>query len=83
MIAVPHYVSPNEYLAIDRDSTVRHEYRRGLVYAMAGGSTAHARIAVNLVSLSIPICGVRPVGCTTVMSRSIIKTSFIIIPMRQ
>ena len=54
MIAVPHYVSPNEYLAIDRDSTVRHEYRRGLVYAMAGGSTAHARIAVNLVSLLNP-----------------------------
>ena len=54
MVAVPHYVSPSEYLSIDRDSTVRHEYRCGLIYAMAGGGTAYARIVVNLLGLVNP-----------------------------
>lgn len=51
MIAVPHYVSPEEYLDIERRSTVRHEYRYGLVYAMAGGTDNHDRIAFNLLKL--------------------------------
>ncbi|MEG4227293.1 hypothetical protein QUA35_15180 [Microcoleus sp. N9_B2] len=38
MIAIPSGFSPEDYLALERDNTVRHEYRRGLVYAMAGGS---------------------------------------------
>ena len=50
MIAIPNYIDPDEYLIIDRDSSTRHEYRRGLVYAMAGGSDNHARIAINLLS---------------------------------
>jgi len=41
MIAVPNYISPQEYLAIERQSQIRHEYRRGLVYAMAGGTDNH------------------------------------------
>ena len=43
MIAVPHYISPEDYLVIERDNPVRHEYRRGLVYAMAGGTDNHDR----------------------------------------
>ncbi|WP_442786452.1 Uma2 family endonuclease [Leptothoe sp. PORK10 BA2] len=39
------------YLDIERDSPVRHEYRRGLVYAMAGGTDNHDRIAFNLLKL--------------------------------
>jgi Uma2 family endonuclease len=50
MIAVPHYISPKDYLDIERQSPIRHEYRRGLVYAMAGGSDTHARITINLLS---------------------------------
>ncbi|MBD2160322.1 Uma2 family endonuclease [Limnothrix sp. FACHB-1083] len=50
MIAIPNYINPDEYLIIERDSSTRHEYRRGLVYAMAGGSDSHARIAINLLS---------------------------------
>ena len=34
MIAVPNYISPEEYLSIELQSKIRHEYRRGLVYAM-------------------------------------------------
>lgn len=51
MIAIPHYISPADYLDIERQNPIRHEYRRGLVYAMAGGSDTHSRIAVNLLSL--------------------------------
>lgn len=51
MIAVPHYISPEEYLIIERDNPVRHEYRRGLVYAMAGGTDNHDRITFNLLKL--------------------------------
>jgi Uma2 family endonuclease len=51
MIAVPHYISPQDYLDIERHSQIRHEYRRGLVYAMAGGTDNHDRIALNLLTL--------------------------------
>jgi Uma2 family endonuclease len=51
MIAVPHYISPQDYLDIERQSQVRHEYRRGLVYAMAGGTDNHERIAFNFLKL--------------------------------
>ncbi|NEO34760.1 MAG: Uma2 family endonuclease [Symploca sp. SIO3C6] len=51
MIAVPNFVSVDEYLEIERHSQTRHEYRRGLVYAMAGGSDNHERIAFNLLKL--------------------------------
>jgi len=51
MIATPNYISPEEYLSIERQNPIRHEYRRGLVYAMAGGSDNHDRIALNLLNL--------------------------------
>lgn len=51
MIAIPNYISPKEYLDIERQSSIRHEYWRGLVYAMAGGTDNHDRIALNLLSL--------------------------------
>ena len=51
MIAIPHYISPEDYLDIERDSPIRHEYQRGLVYAMAGGTDNHDRIALNLLTL--------------------------------
>ncbi len=49
MIAVPHYISPADYLALEGQNPIRHEYRRGLVYAMTGGSDRHARIAFNFL----------------------------------
>ncbi len=51
MIEVPNYISPQEYLAIERQSQIRHEYRRGLVYAMAGGTDNHERIAFNFLKV--------------------------------
>jgi Uma2 family endonuclease len=43
-----HYFSPEEYLELERHSPFRHEYQRGLVYAMAGGKKSHGQITSNL-----------------------------------
>lgn len=51
MVAVPNYISPQEYLDIEQQSQIRHEYRLGLVYAMAGGTDNHDRIIFNLLKL--------------------------------
>ena len=50
MIAIPSGFSPQDYLAIEQENTIRHEYRRGLVYAMAGGSDDHSRLSINLLT---------------------------------
>jgi Uma2 family endonuclease len=50
MIAIPSGFSPEEYLAIEQDALIRHEYRQGLVYAMAGGSDSHNRLCINLLT---------------------------------
>lgn len=49
MIAVPHHISPTEYLALERNSQHRHEYRYGLVYAMAGETDNHNRLILNVL----------------------------------
>lgn len=42
-----HYLSPEQYLLDENDnaSSIRHEYVNGQVYAMAGASRGHNRIA--------------------------------------
>ena len=47
-----HWVSVEEYLAIDRASPdVKYEYMDGHMYAMSGGTIDHAEIAANLFFL--------------------------------
>jgi len=36
-----------EYLALEEESSVRHEYLDGEIHAMAGGSPDHAAIAMD------------------------------------
>lgn len=43
-------LSEAEYLALEEQSQVRHEYVDGQVYAMAGGSQRHNCIALNVAS---------------------------------
>lgn len=43
-------LSIEEYLAGEQDVEVRHEYVSGQIYAMAGTSDRHNRIAINLVT---------------------------------
>jgi Uma2 family endonuclease len=47
--AIP-YLSPEEYLQIERSAEVRSEYLNGKVFVMAGGTRNHARIVLNALS---------------------------------
>ena len=40
-------VTPEEYLAAERRSEIKHEYDRGFIIAMAGASRWHNRIVLN------------------------------------
>lgn len=44
------WISPEEYLAIERRATYRSEYLNGAMFAMAGATRQHNRISSNLVS---------------------------------
>jgi Uma2 family endonuclease len=49
-----YHFSISEYLEAEAKSQIRHEYIDGQVFAMAGGSKTHNRIAVNLIALFRP-----------------------------
>jgi Uma2 family endonuclease len=52
MSSLPEYqLSPDEYLAHERQAETRSEYVDGFVVAMSGGSEAHNVISANLVTL--------------------------------
>ncbi|MGB8510143.1 MAG: Uma2 family endonuclease [Pyrinomonadaceae bacterium] len=42
------YLSPDEYLAIERESDTKSEYLDGVVYAMTGASINHIRIVTGI-----------------------------------
>lgn len=44
-------ISPEEYLEGERVSPIKHEYRRGHVYAMTGAKNPHTIISSNLIRL--------------------------------
>ncbi|MBD1832461.1 Uma2 family endonuclease [Cyanobacteria bacterium FACHB-472] len=45
------YISKEDYLEGERVSPIKHEYKRGQVYAMVGAKKPHIIIAGNLVTL--------------------------------
>ncbi|MDC0834033.1 hypothetical protein CKA32_004706 [Geitlerinema sp. FC II] len=57
MIAQPDriHLTPEEYLAAERDSPIKHEYHDGEVRAMAEASDEHVTIAANLTALILPV----------------------------
>lgn len=61
-----NYISPEDYLAGEETSPIKHEYIDGQVYAMAGASDAHVTIAGNLFALLRN--HVRGRGCRVYMS---------------
>jgi Uma2 family endonuclease len=51
MAASAHvFLTPEQYLEIERQATTRSEYYNGHMYAMSGGSFRHVRIISNLTS---------------------------------
>jgi Uma2 family endonuclease len=67
------HVTVAESLAGERESPVRHEYVQGEVYAMAGASDRHNRIALNIASRLNEHVGGGP--CEVFMSDMKIKVS--------
>ncbi|WP_205370122.1 Uma2 family endonuclease [Thermoleptolyngbya sp. PKUAC-SCTB121] len=66
MIASPQFISPEEYLQLEAQSAIKHEYRDGEIYAMAGANDAHVTIAGNIFAL---LRGhVRGTGCRVFIS---------------
>ncbi|CAN5923523.1 Uma2 family endonuclease [soil metagenome] len=46
--AEPSYVSYEEYLEAEQKSETKHEWLDGVIYAMAGGTLEHSRLASNM-----------------------------------
>lgn len=44
------FITEAEYLALERDSLVKHEYYDGEIFAMSGATEAHNLIAANVVA---------------------------------
>jgi Uma2 family endonuclease len=44
-----YYISPEEYLVIERKAEYKSEYVDGVMYAMAGGSERHNLITANII----------------------------------
>jgi Uma2 family endonuclease len=50
MASVPkYYLSPEEYLTLERQAEFKREYLDGVVYAFAGGSKLHNLIVANMI----------------------------------
>lgn len=49
-----HSYSFDEYLELEAASNTRHEFWNGDIYAMGGGSPAHAALAMAIGSALIP-----------------------------
>jgi len=47
--AALNYITEEEYLALERESEIRHEYYDGEIFAMSGASEKHNLIVVNLI----------------------------------
>ncbi len=47
-VAAYAYITPEEYLDLEREGTTKNEYRDGDIFAMAGASRAHVLITANI-----------------------------------
>ena len=66
-----YYISPEEYLAFEAQSQVKHEYHNGEVFAMAGAVDEHVTVALNCASLLLS--HLRHSGCRVYMSDMKVK----------
>ena len=68
MIASPQnaYLTAEEYLQMEKNSPVKHEYINGEIYAMAGATDTHVTIAGNIFALLLS--HLRGSGCRVYIS---------------
>jgi Uma2 family endonuclease len=48
-VAQRSHLTPDEYLAWERNQSIRHEFYRGEVFAMAGGSVRHNALCASAI----------------------------------
>jgi Uma2 family endonuclease len=68
MIANPSsgYIASEDYLKEEEKNSIKHEYRQGQIYAMAGASNNHVLITLNLAAMLRN--HLRGSGCRTYVS---------------
>jgi Uma2 family endonuclease len=54
-----------DYLTVERDSEIKHEFDDGQILAMTGGTSRHSALALNV---GFALRGSRPEGCTVFQS---------------
>jgi Uma2 family endonuclease len=64
--AAEPYVSRMEYLSLERDGVVRHEWVGGQMWLMTGGTGVHNRISGRLFAQLLAVA--EPEGCRTYMA---------------
>lgn len=45
------YITTDQYFTLEEGSDVKHEYYRGVIYAMTGGTARHNLIVANMIAL--------------------------------
>jgi Uma2 family endonuclease len=60
-----HHYTYEDYLALEHDSELKHEFDDGEIFAMAGGSPRHSALASRI---SAALENTRPSGCTAFQS---------------
>jgi Uma2 family endonuclease len=55
-----HRYTYAQYVALERESTTKHEFFDGEIYAMAGGSEDHAALSVSVLAALLGAVGDRP-----------------------
>jgi Uma2 family endonuclease len=59
--AMRHHYTYEDYLALEHDSELKHEFDDGEIFAMAGKSARHSALAIRI---SAALENTRPSGCT-------------------
>lgn len=65
-VAERSHMTPDDYLAWEREQETKHEYDNGSVYAMAGGSVRHNALGVKIGATLLAALGTR--GCVALSS---------------
>ena len=72
-LAAENYVTPEEYLALERKATLKSEYLYGEIFAMSGASRAHNLITLDIATeLNIHL---RTRGCEVYVGDMRVKTN--------
>lgn len=70
-----HRYTYQEYVALERDSSTKHEFLNGEIYAMAGGSEEHSALAASLLRVLGNAVGDRPCRVHTSDLRIYVESS--------